>query len=338
MSYSKETRPMKLWRLIVLDLLIFAVSILTFAYFHHVRPREGNSGTVITPIGTPSQTASANQPTESGESDVSGKTGYSYLNLGAKFYDKFNLDGSVTVTDDSYVSGRVAIYISEVEYLGAVCHIADIYLCDVTDFRTVLAKDKFGKNYNESTPSMAARVNAILAVNGDYYGTHAKSYIVRNGKLYDDSKADDDICVLYSEGTTVTYAEKEFDCNYATSHGAWQAWSFGPKLLTDGKAMTKFNSKVNPPNPRTAIGYYEPGHYCIVAVDGRSDESGGLTTRELSLFFESLGCADAYNLDGGNTTVMWYNGETINVPSNGTGRNCSDAIYIADLANGKGVQ
>jgi exopolysaccharide biosynthesis protein len=50
----------------------------------------------------------------------------------------------------------------------------------------------------------------------------------------------------------------------------WQIFYFGPMLLDEeGHAMKKFNSDVNPVNPRSVIGYYEPGHYCFLVVDGR---------------------------------------------------------------------
>lgn len=334
MSYDRNTRPMAWPKLLVTDILLLGISLLVFAYFHHVRPQKGGPGQVITPMVSASPTPSGNTvspgQTSAPSSDTSGETDYSYLGLGAKFYDKFNLDGSVTVTENSYVGGRVAIYLSEIVYENSVCHVADIYLCDVSNFRTVLAEDTFGRNITEAVESMSRRVGGILAINGDYYGSHAKSFIVRNGVLYDDSKADDDICVLYSDGTMVSYYEDDFDVNAAIAGGAWQAWSFGPKLLDNGQRPSSYNSKVSPRNPRAALGYFEPGHYCIVAVDGRTDESAGLTLPQLSALFMTLGCTDAYNLDGGNTTAMYLNGTLTNVRSGSGTRPCSDAVVIVD--------
>jgi len=101
-------------------------------------------------------------------------------------------------------------------------------------------------------------------------------------------------------------------------------------LLQDGKPMEKFNSVVTPRNPRAAIGYYEPGHYCFVLVDGRQDGySRGLSLKELSQLFYELGCKEAYNLDGGQTAVMAFMGQLANRPYNG-GRDVSDIIYIAE--------
>ena len=82
-------------------------------------------------------------------------------------------------------------------------------------------------------------------------------------------------------------------------------------------------------NPRTAIGYYEPGHYCLVVVDWRG-ESAGITLPDLSRLFYDLGCTAAYNLDGGNSSVMVWQDAVINDPSGG-GRESSDALLIAEV-------
>ena len=111
-------------------------------------------------------------------------------------------------------------------------------------------------------------------------------------------------------------------------------WKFGPKLLdADGVPMTTFNtsSPIKWENPRSAIGYYEPGHYCFVVVDGRQDGySRGLKIEELAKLFADLGCKAAYNLDGGASAVMTFNDAIYSRPSNG-GRALGDALLIKEL-------
>jgi len=87
---------------------------------------------------------------------------------------------------------------------------------------------------------------------------------------------------------------------------------------------------VNPRNPRSALGYFEPGHYCFILVDGRQPGySDGLTLEDLSQVFYDLGCTVAYNLDGGQTAVMAFMGEETNIPYEG-GRQTSDILFIAE--------
>ena len=103
------------------------------------------------------------------------------------------------------------------------------------------------------------------------------------------------------------------------------------ELAPDGGTISSFNSssRIISANPRTAIGYYEPGHYCLVVVDGRGD-SAGISLPELSQLFSDLGCKAAYNLDGGNSSIMVWQNDVINNPSGG-GRESSDALLIAEV-------
>ena len=157
---------------------------------------------------------------------------------------------------------------------------------------------------------MAKENNAIAAINGDYYGIGASGVVIRNGVLYN-SRPDGDVCVLFYDGTMKVYQAAEFDAQKVMAAGAYQAWSFGPSLLSaDGKALSSFRGPVSGTNPRTAIGYYEPGHYVFVLVDGRqAGYSDGMTLAQLSALFEELGCKVAYNLDGGKTSVMTFGGK-----------------------------
>ena len=84
------------------------------------------------------------------------------------------------------------------------------------------------------------------------------------------------------------------------------------------------------PNPRSAIGYYEPGHYCLVIVDGRNEgHSAGMRIPQLAQVFQDLGCTNAYNLDGGGTAVMMFDGKIYSRQSNG-GRDLGDILLITE--------
>ena len=89
-----------------------------------------------------------------------------------------------------------------------------------------------------------------------------------------------------------TISGSETTLNDVLERDPWQAWQFGPSLLTEGgRARTSFpNTSISPGNPRSCIGYYEPGHYCFVLVDGRQKASRGLSLKELAVLMESLGC------------------------------------------------
>ena len=250
--------------------------------------------------------------------------------MAEKFADRYT--DEVVVTENSYSSPDVSITVSQ-ETLGRTTYyLADIYVRDITSFRSALAGNTFGSGFRDSITDMAALNNALIAINGDYYGNTNEGVVIRNGVIYRANRTDCDVCVLYYDGTMKVMSGSSFSVEEAIADGAWQAWTFGPALLdTDGSVLTRFSStnRIISANPRTAIGYYEPGHYCMVVVDGRG-ESAGITLPDLSELFHELGCRAAYNLDGGNSSIMVWNNEVVNDPSGG-GRESSDALLIAEV-------
>ena len=98
--------------------------------------------------------------------------------------------------------------------------------------------------------------------------------------------------------------------------------------MENGHARTDIPSELNRLNPRSAIGYVEPGHYFFVQVDGRGGfGSAGMNLDQLAQLFESLGCTAAYNLDGGRTATMIWKDELVSYPY---GRPLYDIIYVTD--------
>ena len=72
-------------------------------------------------------------------------------------------------------------------------------------------------------------------------------------------------------------------------------------------------------------------HFVFVVVDGRSSGySRGVTMTEFADIFTDLGAQVAYNLDGGGSSTMVFNGALVNNPlGKGTERGTSDIIYVA---------
>ena len=191
--------------------------------------------------------------------------------------------------------------------------IAEIYISDLKYLRTSLATRGYGSR--DMVALLAQKNNAVVAISGDYYSARKEGIIVRNGVLYRDTRFED-VCVLLNDGRMLTLTPGELDLQQLKEAAPWQVWSFGPKLLDNGAAITSFTSAVEKNNPRSAIGYYEPGHYCLVVVDGRQGKySGGLDMKELSKLMYTLGCVRAYNLDGGATAHMSWLDAVINSPS-----------------------
>ncbi len=372
----------RVWRNLLIDILLTGVALVIFALFHHVLPRQQESVGIVIPnpygaVQEESVTGSVRDmewiaagPTtgiisdtgvsllarggrgqnsrQTRQGSVSSSKGGSALDeetaettaeeteesipMSEKFAEMYTEE--VTETESSYQSPNISISVSrETTDDGSVTYyIADIYLKNITSFQTAMARNTYGSGYRAEITDMAKISNALVAVNGDYYGNTNEGVVIRNGVIYRANPTNCDVCVLYYDGTMKVMPGSSFTVEDAIADGAWQAWTFGPALLDgNGNALENFSStnRIISANPRTAIGYYEPGHYCMIVVDGRG-ESDGMTLSELSQLFEDLGCKAAYNLDGGNSSVMVWNDEVINDPSGG-GRASSDAVMIAEV-------
>ncbi len=244
-----------------------------------------------------------------------------------KFADKFT-SGAIEKTNWTYKSANINIRIDKVQTEDLAYFFADIYIADVAFFKTAFAKRADVMGDREPTKDVAKQNRAILAINGDHCVDN-NGPVIRNGKLYRDETYADAL-VLNQDGSMETYSADQLDMGTVEAAGAWQVWTFGPMLLENGQPMQEFNSTLNKANPRTAVGYYEPGHYCFLVVDGRQEGySDGMTLKELSQFFYDKGCKVAFNLDGGRSSEMVFLDQTINRPYDG-GRATTDILMIVE--------
>ncbi|MDD6204649.1 MAG: phosphodiester glycosidase family protein [Firmicutes bacterium] len=341
---TKHAPRMKGWMIALMDLLLIGVCLVVFSLFHHVLPQEavipGESS--LPTVNRPTPTPVVTTPTPGSDTtdpSVSPTPVVDQGQFGAKFADKFS--DVLIHTDTEYRSKDIAITIEsrtiEVDGHTVVYHLTDIYVRNIDNFKTKLANDKFGQGYSEDVRKMTFEAGGIVGMSGDMSSSRRGGIVIRNGVVYQE-KPYRDVCVLYYDGTMVTYYQHDFDLEQAKANGAYQAWDFGPRLLGDnGEALETFNSTVNTYNPRAVVGYFEPGHYCFVAIDGRSmNGSYGMTMKQTSQLMHDLGCKAAFNLDGGQSAVLVHNNgdgdwenDWVNAPYKG-GRNLSDILYIAE--------
>lgn len=321
---KKKPRPLlRGWQVALLDVLALGLALVVFSLFHHVLPRRGAAKLQI--VSVPAQptaavtAAATHAPALAPAPTPTPKPG----DFSAAFPQGSTGEGAL----HSYQGDGLRIAIDRVQEDGVTYFVADVWVKDISRFQTAFAKGQFGQGYQERPKKIAEDQGAVFAITGDYYGARAKGVVIRNGVLYRDTPFRD-VCVLYADGVMETYAKEEFDLEAAIAREAYQAWSFGPRLLLDGRPIEEFSDSIKRANPRAALGYYEPGHYCFLVADGRQPKySKGMTLAELSAAFYALGCKEAYNLDGGQTAAMLFEGELVNQPYQG-GRRVSDIIYF----------
>lgn len=340
MKKRNKKKLMALWKVIVLDLLALGLILVSFALFHHVMPKIISeyqwkqiqlAATELAPTQPPvtelpvqteaPETEAATQPDPRTPWQI-------------KFQDKFT--DQVVKTANSYTSQEVSITIETVtDTIGGrkvTYYVADIYIAGLENFKTYTAYGDVIYYGMQDGIAMTRDVNAILAINGDYMTVQKTGFLVRNGEVFV-SDQNNSICVLFPDGTIETYDRGAYNIADILDRNPQQVWSFGPRLLDkNGKAIENFqlSSGIGGTHPRCALGYYEPGHYCFVVVDGRqSGYSNGINMTDLAKLFEDLGCAAAYNLDGGQSAIMMFDHAFYNKPYAG-GRDLGDILYIAE--------
>lgn len=233
----------------------------------------------------------------------------------------------------------ISIEVEKVFLYETWFYIADIRVDSPDRLKTALASNVYGMNITETTTAMAQQVGAVLAINGDFYGARGDGFVVRDGVMYRDiprdegSKHLDYALVIDSNGDFSVIQERDYTAETLMEMDVRDTLSFGPALVVDGKMLDealleeiKFFEK---DAPRSAIAQYGPGHYLFLVCDGRTDESEGVTIAQLAHVMEDYGVQTAYNLDGGGSCAMVYNGELLNVPADGAERKVSDIVYIA---------
>ncbi len=238
------------------------------------------------------------------------------------------------MTETSYSDSNLDIELTTYREYDTNIYVAEVS-ADSAYLKTAFANDTYGKNVTATTSEIAGSTGAILAINGDYYGTQEKGYVVRDGVIYrDTAKNGQEDLVIYSDGSFGFITEGEVTAQELVESGAEQVLSFGPALVTDGQISVSEGEEVGKAmasNPRTAIAQTADGKYLFVVADGRTDESAGLSLSQLADVLQSLGAVNAYNLDGGGSSTMVFNGNVINNPTTGgriKERSVSDIVYI----------
>lgn len=244
---------------------------------------------------------------------------------------------TVVSTASEYEDGDKKITLKTYERDNTKIYVGFVTIKKNTSIKTALADETYGKNVTDKTSDIAQSVNAVLAINGDFYGAKNAGYVIRNGTLLRSESLSDDQedLVIYKDGGMEIIKEGDVTAQELLDKGAVQVLSFGPALIEDGKVTVGSSDEVGKAmasNPRTAIGIIDENNYVFVVSDGRTDESEGLSLKELAEFMQELNVKTAYNLDGGGSSTMYFNGQLINKPTtNGRTigeREVSDIVYI----------
>lgn len=239
-------------------------------------------------------------------------------------------------TGTGYRDDTMIVEVQEVRQDDSIYHVAYVKVATPTQLRTALAGDP-GSDRTVATSTLAKSVNAVVAVNGDFYSKSTGGYIVRQGETLRKKVSDNYDLLLIDENADfhLVLAGKDNQKSAITSlleaHQIVNAFFFGPALVMDGTVQNipeTYGWNPFGQEPRAAIGQIGPLTYVVVTVDGRISDSAGVTLQTLANFMSQIGCQQAYNLDGGNSSALIFHNKLLSI-KDVEERSINDIIYFA---------
>ena len=239
------------------------------------------------------------------------------------------LDDTIHVTTEEQMVGKLP------------CHIVRIRIADPSQIRTCMSKDRYDDRTYVKAETMAEHVNAVAAVNGDFFKYYYDfGYVVRQGVEYRrECDGTRDVLIIDDLGNFhyVLMATNESLDDFLTNEfpadrQVVNSFTFGPVLAINGEAFTDtitdlYQSRYK--MQRVAIVQLDELEYAIVECDGKSDASYGMSLSTFAEYIAELfpDCRLAYNLDGGGSTNVIFNNKRIH--RNPDLRKISDILYFA---------
>lgn len=248
----------------------------------------------------------------------------------------YNTDNCVSET--VYEDESIRVEIGKQLVGKTLVHTARVKIADPSQLRTAAAY-AFDRDQTAPMTAIAQRVNAVLAINGDYYSYHSVrgGYMIRQGQQYIDKPIEGrDVLIIDENGDFhIEHVIDETTLAKYENLEIINSFNFGPGLVIDGQPIDKFSGVYNmalEKAARACIAQVKKGeleYLCIVSEGTDDSKGGGMTLEEFTDVVASYGVETAYNLDGGNSSALIYLGEKINAANNRQHRPLSDIIYFA---------
>ncbi|MDD4079849.1 MAG: phosphodiester glycosidase family protein [Eubacteriales bacterium] len=241
-------------------------------------------------------------------------------------------------TDTSYEDSSIVVRLETIQRDGVVWRVARVDIAHPSQLRTATAGSLTSRR-TKLISTMAKEQNAVIAINANYFADQPdkKSFEYRmGGRVRAKYNRIKDLLITDENGDFHLFVRSDKDEVQAfldAGHTIVNAFTFGPALVKDGELLTlddKYGYNPHGDEPRMAIGQIASLSYVLVLAEGRSAESTGVNHTELGNFMFDLGCMQAFNLDGGNSATMVFNGGYYQSNRSATNeRTQSDMIYFA---------
>lgn len=215
--------------------------------------------------------------------------------------------------------------------------VAEIKVADGSQLRRKLSEDTYGSSIQHYASSLANAANAVVAMNADFYGFRQIGVTVYNRQLFRFSPDKLDNCFINSKGDMLfmragSIADEYQMQQYIADNDVLFSLSFGPVLVDNGELQHCDSYPIGEMNleySRAGLGMVDDLHYLYMTVNHCNGQNPRCNVNEFGELMYSKGCVKAYNLDGGQTSEIVFNGKPINYIDFNAERTVTDIIYFA---------
>lgn len=206
--------------------------------------------------------------------------------------------------------------------------IAFVQIADPSQLKTEQAQP-YPSQTTVNPNMLVKRVGAVLAVNADWFVYHNAGVIYREGELLRERPNEEyDGLAVDVNGDFHILRPLTQEGFAAIQTPISNSFCFGPALVMDGQ-VCDIGDRKETLRQRTAIGQVGPLAYVLVVTDGPEEkDSVGLTVPQMAQLMKDLGAVQAYNLDGGASSIMFFHQQKVNGQKASKARSIADMIYF----------
>ena len=243
-------------------------------------------------------------------------------------------------TDMGYEDASLSVRMEKIRFPRTTVDLAWIKVKSPTQLRTAIYGEP-GNIYNNEPGWLVRSSNAVVAVNGDKLTERKHGLIYRMGVMIQQTSSPEKDTLFIDENgdfhAFVRSDPKEMAEFLKNGHKIINSFCFGPAMVIDGKAqkISNYDFECKTEAPRTIICQVGQLEYLFIEIEGRSQNSKGMTMQDAANYVASLGVQTAYNLDGGNSSIMFFNRKYFDEHYSGSERPMSDIVYVCSAVDPK---
>ena len=253
-----------------------------------------------------------------------------YVNSAGKRTGQTRPDVKVSDNRYTYKSSTLSVDLRRKSTHGVYYWVALIKTKSAGQLRSALSYGTYGGT-RQTTSSAVSSNGGVIGVNGSAFSYQdgkpsPLGMCIKNGVIYGDYETSYSVMAVKNDGTIYT-PEQGLKGADLLEEGVKDTYNFGPILIKDGQAQPAW-AETAKYYPRTAVGMVSPGTYVLLVTDTGS--YSGLNHWDMVNIFTTYGCQYAYNLDGGGSATLYYNGQVMNRLINNYQRPCGDFLYFTN--------